>query len=236
MKGLSSILVATALTFGSWDIVAATDVHVLGQMRRMFTVHDIGANVELSQVNLEPHVYGLGPVAGLKGEITVVDGTVFVSSVSGDKPRVAVAPDAKAVFLVYASIPKWHSTDLPENVQTEKELASYLEGRMPTNTRSAFLVQGTALKAQYHIQNYKGSAKDLTHEAHDRAKAFFAITNVPVELVGFFTNVEGDGGSFVHMGQTTHMHIISADRKQTGHLESIQMAPGAKLLLPEGSK
>lgn len=59
------------------------------------------------------------------------------------------------------------------------------------------------------------------------------MTNAPVELVGFFTNCEGDGGTFVHMGQTTHIHLVSKDRRHMGHLESIQLAPGAKLLLPQ---
>jgi len=87
--------------------------------------------------------------------------------------------------------------------------------------------------ARYHIQNYTGKAEQLTHEAHDRAKVFFEIANTPVELVGFFTNREGDGGTFVHMGQTTHVHLILRDRKDMGHLESVKLAPGAKLLLPD---
>ena len=52
-------------------------------------------------------------------------------------------------------------------------------------------------------------------------------------MVGFFSNREEDAGSFVHQGQTTHIHIISSDRKSMGHLESITLAPGATLFLPE---
>src|SRR6266853_1823188 len=147
---LSSLLVFSALSAG-----ANSDVHLLGELRRMFTARDIGPNVDLAQVSKDPHLYALGPLAGLKGEITVADGQVFVSK-----------------------------------------------------------------------------AKDLTHEAHDAAKVFLELTNAPVELVGFFTNREGDGGSFVHMGQTTHIHIITKDRKQMGHLESIKLGTGARLLLP----
>ena len=35
------------------------------------------------------------------------------------------------------------------------------------------------------------------------------------------------------MGQTTHVHVISRDRKEMGHVESIKLKPGAKLLLPD---
>jgi len=226
------ILLSLFLVFSTLSARANSDVRVLGEMRRMFTVRDIGPNVDLAQVNKEPHLYALGPLAGLKGEITVVDGQVFVSKANGKKPIVTIDPHIKSVFLVYASVPAWRSVDIPESVRTEKDLATFVESQLPKDTRSAFLVEGNALTARYHIQNYKGSAKALTHEAHDAAKVFLELTNATVELVGFFTNREGDGGSFVHMGQTTHIHIISKDRKQMGHLESITLAPGARLLLP----
>jgi len=226
------ILLFLFLVFSTLSAGANSDVRVLGEMRRMFTARDIGPNVDLAEVNKEPHLYALGPLAGLKGEVTVADGQVFVSKANGKKPIVTIEPRVISVFLVYASVPAWRSVDIPESVRTEKDLATFVESQLPRDTRSAFRVEGNALTARYHIQNYKGSAKALTHEAHDAAKVFLDLTNAPVELVGFFTNREGDGGSFVHMGQTTHVHIISKDRKQMGHLESIKLGPGARLLLP----
>ena len=226
------ILIFLLLPFSTLSAGANSDVRVLGEMRRMFTARDIGPNVDLAEVNKDPHLYALGPLAGLKGEVTVSDGQVFVSKANGKKPIVTIEPHVKSVFLVYASVPAWRSVDIPESVRTEKDLATFVKSQLPRNTRSAFRVEGNALTARYHIQNYKGSAKALTHEAHDAAKVFLEINNAPVELVGFFTNREGDGGSFVHMGQTTHVHILSKDRKQMGHLESIKLGPGARLLLP----
>jgi alpha-acetolactate decarboxylase len=224
---LATFLLVIAATFAR-----ATDVQVIGEMRRMFSAQDIGANVDLAQINQNPHLYALGPIAGLKGEITALDGQVFTSQVVADRPSVTINPKTKAVFLVYASVSDWHSIDIPPSVITADDLSAFLAAQVPENTRSVFLVRGTAVSGRYHIQNFDGKAEDLTHEAHDKAKVFFEFTNAPVELVGFFTNREGDGGSFVHMGQTSHIHVLSADRKQMGHLESIRMAPGAKLLLP----
>ena len=209
-------------------------VHLIGEMRRMFTERDIRPNVDLSRLNTNAHLYALGPVAGLKGEVTVLDGQVFVSKADGARSTVDLEPKVRTVFLVYASVPAWRSVALPTNVVTEPDLATFLQSQLPANTRSAFQVHGTALRARCHIQNYHGKAKDLTHEAHDKAKVFFALTNAPVELVGFFTNCEDDGGTFVHQGQTTHIHLVSTDRNHMGHLESIQLAPGAILLLPAG--
>jgi acetolactate decarboxylase len=227
--GLAGFFLST-LTVGAQTNAV---VHVLGEMRRMFMEHDIGAHVELAAITKIAHVYALGPVAGLQGEVTVLDGQVFVSTTAGGKPTVALDPKIMSVFLVYASVPAWESSELPANVRDEHGLAAFLENRMPKNTRCAFLVRATALAARYHIQNYRGRAEDLTHDAHESAKVFYEVTEIPVELLGFFTNCEADGGSFVHLGQTTHIHLISADRKNMGHLESITLDFGARLFLPQ---
>ena len=221
------------LAFLTSVAAATSEVRVIGQMRRMFMAHDIGANVELRSVVLrEPHLYALGPLAQLKGEITVVDSQVFVSKANGNQAIVTLDPAAKAIFLVYASVSAWRSIAIPTNVASETGLATFVERSLPAKVRSPFLVRGTALRAQYHIQNYHGRAEDLTHEAHDKAKVLYELSNAPVQLVGFFSNRAEDAGSFVHQGQTTHIHIISDDHKSMGHLESVTLAPGATLLLP----
>jgi len=104
---------------------------------------------------------------------------------------------------------------------------------LPANSRSAFLVRATALRAHYHIQNFQSKAEELTHAAHDKAKVFFDVTNALVQLVGFFSNRDEDGGLFVHPGETVHIHLVSDDHKSMGHLESVTLFPGAKLFLPE---
>ena len=223
---------ALSLVFFTLTCLPA-ELQVIGEMRRMFTAHDIGPNVQLPDVLKEPHLYAIGPEAGLRGEITIVDSHPFVSKVDAQQPAVRLDPSAKAVFLVCASVPAWRAVTVPANVVSESDLASFLEHSLPANSRCAFLVRATALSARYHIQNYQGRPEDLTHEAHDKAKAFFELSNTPVQLVGFFSNREEDAGSFVHRGQTTHIHMISDDHKAMGHLESITLAPGAKLSLPE---
>jgi len=232
-KNIHSGLASFLLSILSAGAETNAEVHVLGEMRRMFVEHDIGPHVDLEAITKAKHVYALGPAAGLQAEITVLDGQVFVSRVSDGRPSVTLDPKIQAIFLVYSSVPVWHSSALPASVRDEKDLEAFLANRMPKNTRSAFLVRATGLAARYHIENYQGKAEEMTHDAHERAKVFFEIRNTPVELVGFFTNCEGDGGSFVHMGQNTHIHIISADRRHMGHLESVTLSPGAELLLPQ---
>ncbi len=225
--------ITLALALSTSSGLSSSEVRVIGQMRRMFLVHDIGPNVDLRKIIQEPHMYALGPLAGLKGEVTVVDSQVFVSTARNSHAIVTLDPGAKAVFLVYASVPAWRSITVPTNVVSETDIASFVERSLFAKARSAFLIRGTAARVRYHIQNYRGKAEDLTHEAHDKTKVLYDLSDTPVQLVGFFTNREDDGGSFVHQGQTTHIHIISEDHKSMGHLESVTLAPGAKLFLPE---
>src|SRR5437868_2614110 len=110
-KSLMALVLALVAPAGASE--AESDVRVIGEMRRMFTAHDIGANVELAGLNKNPHVYALGPLAGLRGEVTVLDGQVFASTVSGNRPRVTIDPSVRSVFLVYASVPAWRSLDIP---------------------------------------------------------------------------------------------------------------------------
>src|SRR5205085_11379950 len=95
-------LIMLVLALPLLSVNAESEVRVIGEMRRMFTAHDIGANVELARINTNQHVYALGPLANLRGEVTVLDGQVFVSTVNGTQPKVTIDPAVKSVFLVYA--------------------------------------------------------------------------------------------------------------------------------------
>ena len=234
MKTCHATWIVLVLSLSTSLAASDSNVRVIGQMRRMFMAHDIGPNVDLRTVlKQEPHVYALGPAAGLTGEVTIIDSQVFTSKVKDQKQIVALDPSVKTVFLVYASVPAWRSITLPTNIVSETDLATFLARSLPAKTRSAFLVRGNAIRVQYHVQDYHGKAEDLTHEAHDKSKVLFELSDCPVQLIGFSTNRKEDGGSFVHQGQTTHIHVLSEDHKAMGHLESITLAPRATLLLPK---
>src|SRR5215831_10977231 len=118
MKRLILLSAFVALLF---PVNVESGVQVIGEMRRMFTEHDIGANADIAKVSQIGHLYALGPLAGLRGEVTVLDSQVFVSTVSGKEPNVLINPNVQSVFLVYDSVSAWRSTTIPTNVITELE-------------------------------------------------------------------------------------------------------------------
>ena len=58
----------------------------------------------------------------------------------------------------------------------------------------------------------------------------FTIEDKPVSILGFYS--EHHQGIFTHHSSFVHMHVKAGDDKIAGHLETIELEPGARLLLP----
>lgn len=82
-------------------------------MREMFTTGDISGKVPLAPLLKTPHLYAVGLGENLISELLVWDGGVQESRVTGGKADVRPAGNTRAVFLVYAYIPKWRSVIVP---------------------------------------------------------------------------------------------------------------------------
>ena len=95
---------------------AGAGVRWVGAQRTVLA-GDLRAHISLERLAGLPHLYALGPVAGLRGEITVVDGRPYVSQV--EDGRIVVDPTFRheAAFLVWAQIARWYDLDIPETVR-----------------------------------------------------------------------------------------------------------------------
>jgi acetolactate decarboxylase len=58
------------------------------------------------------------------------------------------------------------------------------------------------------------------------------LVGQPVTVVGFFSRHHE--GVFTHMGQRTHLHVLSDDGAAMGHVDEIAVPSGAALKLPGG--
>src|SRR5438046_1295758 len=64
----------------SMDAKPPAGVEWIGEMHKAMHDGDVGAKVRLSDLAATPHLSAIGPLAGLKGEITVIDGHSFVAT------------------------------------------------------------------------------------------------------------------------------------------------------------
>lgn len=216
----------------------ASSVNWAGSQRQAVHDGDVGAKVRLSDLATQPHLYALGPLEGLAGEITVLDGKAAISTVVNGRVHTGTGLDHGAAFLVWIHAATWTAIPLPANVKTMEQLAAYL----PSAARSAgfegtapfaFRIEGTVQTLDYHVLN-RTPGTPFTAEAHEASKAHFALADRRVHLVGFYSTQHR--GVFTPGTSNIHIHGVTDDGLLAGHVESFTLAPGAALLFPTSAE
>ena len=85
--------------------------------------------------------------------------------------------------------------------------------------------------AEIHCQNLApGSIVRSPKEAH-AGQVNYSLTNETVDIIGFFSTQHQ--GVFTHHDSYVHMHLITQDEKQMGHLDHVEIIPAdISLFLP----
>ena len=198
---------------------------------------DLGSHASLEPLADLAHLYAVGPLAGLRGEITVVDGRPYVSRV--EDGRIVVDPSFhhEAAFLVWAEIARWHDLDIPDTMLDDRGLEDFVversrESGMAIEMPFAFVVTGMAARVSLHILDRRYD-RPHSRERHEEIKVPFAIERCAVEVVGFCS--QRHAGIFVPAGRRTHMHVCSRDGAVAGHVDDLRLGPGMTLRLPAAS-
>ena len=204
-----------------------------GAMRITIREGNMAAHAALDTLLNKPHVVAIGPVEGLKGEITVVNSKPFVTKIKGIGASTQADTTAKAAFLVYAQVPAWKEYPIPTAIKDVTQLQEYIRyisktERFETNQAFPFLIRGKVESALIHVVN-KTDDKPVTPQTHDAIKASFEITNQQTEMVGFYSTRHQ--GIFTHHGSFTHIHLITQDQQLSGHLDDLKLVPGKSVLL-----
>lgn len=232
----TTILVLVTFALVSWKSTAQRtqeEVRIVGQMKNVMWKGQLSATISLDTIADRAHLYGIGPVEYLAGEILIIDGKAYKSTVVSDtNMKVEETYQIKAPFFGYTNIPKWKEQVLPDSIQTIPQLEKYLDQITKASPRPfMFKLSGTVEQAEIHIVNLpKGSKVSSPAEAHKGQKNY-QLTNEPSEIVGFFST--DHKAIFTHHDTFLHMHLITADRHKMGHLDEVLFKEGTmKLYLP----
>jgi acetolactate decarboxylase len=214
-----------------------------GALKNVHHGLDFSGKIELQPLADLPHLYAVGPLENLQGEVTIWDGKPLISKVIDGQVKVDSNLAGKACFLVYGQAQSWKTSLLTpassssslvtaaEVDQIVKEAAT--KYGINTDKPFPFLIEGVAKTARYHVMNRTESSPPTPgSESHERAKVRFTLQDTPVNLLGFYS--EHHQAIFTHHSSFVHMHVKTADDKIAGHLEAIELEPGARLLLPNG--
>ena len=210
-----------------------SNTKIIGAMMNIMQKGELFGTIDLDTISDKKHLYGLGPVEYLKGEILIVDGKCFISKVSSrGSIRMKETYKTKAPFFVYENVERWNEISLPDSVCTIPQLESFLDQTTKDHSRPfAFKLTATVDSGDIHIVNLpKGTAVHSPEDVFKYQKQY-DLKNEKVTLVGFFST--SHQGIFTHHDTYVHIHLITSDEKKMGHLDKLNLQKGTvKLFIP----
>lgn len=237
MNFKTTLLGLTILTLTNCTIKAqqtTNEVKIVGQMKNVMWKGQLFGTINLDTIANKTNLYGLGPVEYLAGEILIIDGKSYKSTVTSDSTmKVEETYDIKAPFFGYANILEWTEQTLPDSIQTIQQLETYLDKVTKNSPRPyMFKLTGTVEQAKIHIVNLpKGSKVSSPDEAHKGQKNY-ELKNEQAEIIGFFSTEHK--AIFTHHDTFLHMHLMTSDKQKMGHLDEVLFKKGTiKLFLPK---
>lgn len=179
-----------------------------------------------------PAMYGVGAMAGLRGEVTLRDGEVWITRLRDGAPVTmgpAVAAEEHATLLTVAQARSFHEQVLEQELggtALEQAIrACAVTCGIDAAQPFIFTVRGRMRCLQLHVVDGACLHADPSAEG-------LRITipeSTPVEIVG--VHAEGQAGVMTHHGTSVHMHALLdwKGRRITAHVDALTTEPGARL-------
>ena len=118
----------------------------------------------------------------------IINTLVLDGAISFDKSF-----DKKATLLVYATVEKWNTLEIPNEIGTYEELENHIasiakQNGINVNKPFPFMIEGTAKSIDWHVINWKDGDTEHSHEKHVNSGLHGTIENRDVELLGFYSD------------------------------------------------
>jgi len=239
MKGKSKLfrkILLLSISFISLSLTAQPRMPVVlscGSMRETMWENKLGPAILMDTLSDRKHLYGLGPLAYLKGEWMVYGGQAWYSRVRNDT-SIAMSQgfSGGAPFFVYARVGEWKRTSLPDSVSDIKKLEAFLDDFYRDRDQPfPFRLEGRVSHAQFHVLNLPDGAPVQSPEDAHRSKVHFVLDQQECLMLGFFSRKHQ--GIFTHHDSFIHAHLMTTDGLKMGHLEEAEWDPRSlTLFLP----
>lgn len=215
------------------------EVKYFGALKNMMHKGDVSAKADLSDFEDSDHLYAIGALENLKGEIQIIDGESFNTLVLDSVINFDSSFDRKATLLVYATVETWNTYQIPDDIKTYEQLEEHIasiaqENGINTNAPFPFMIDGTAKSFDWHVIDWKDGDTEHSHEKHINSGLHGTIENRDVELLGFYS--DSHHAIFTHHTTNMHIHVKTSDHGIAGHLDSLTLGNGMVLKLPAVNK
>jgi acetolactate decarboxylase len=206
------------------------EVRVVGEMRNVMWKGQLEGTIYLDTLAVKTNLYGLGPLEYLTGEILVLDGKSYISTVVSDSTmKVEETFEVKAPFFGYTTVSSWSEQVLPDTILTMQHLETYLDQITINATRPfMFKLAGTVEKTVIHIVNLpEGSSVSSPEEAHV-GQVDYELQDEEAVIIGFFSTEHK--AIFTHHDTFLHMHLMTTDLQKMGHVDEVKFKKGSMML------
>lgn len=205
-----------------------TEVSWAGEVHKVMALGDLTDNAFLSELTNGKHLYAVGPVSQLDGEITVLDGKCYVSRVDQQgQEKIEEDCSLKAPFLVYGYFSRWAPVKTNKAINNMAELRRnimevLIENGVITEEPSAFLIDAQMESVNYQVvTKYNG-----TYRSNQNMAVKKSLSGKKVTLIGFYS--KHHGGIFTHGKEQLHIHMLSEDKMHSGHVTDFKLKSPAQ--------
>jgi hypothetical protein len=239
----AAVLLLVSFSASAWADTWDGKLSQHGEMRQVLGEGRHEGRVRLGDVTARPHCYGVGALAGLAGEVTIVDGQIVITRVDqAGQPAVGSSglQDSKAAMLVAAYVPRWTeqriAKDIPADAFERFLRNTAHEAGLDVSKPFPFVIQGKLIELDMHVINgaCPMRAERLGLKIPPAQQPFRrSLAHTTGRLVGIYA--AGAEHRLTHHGTETHTHALlknDSGRMYTVHVERTGVGAGALLRLP----
>lgn len=216
-------------------------VRSYGAFGDMAQRQDYQPKVTLGEAKAGGATDAVGALSGLRGEVTMLDGRLFVSY--GEDCAACPPPhEEKATLLATGKVAEWgESVVLPENLAgksleafiVDRAKAAGLDPSKPFPVR----LKGTLLDVTMHVLKSPEDKRAGHGHGHGSSHPMAKMTMIDAkevagEVIGFYSP-PALSGILTHPGEPFHLHWVDEQRTRTAHLDNFGMAKGSHLSFPK---
>lgn len=222
-------------------------IEYVGAQKDIFVTGKAEAVISLKELAQHAHLYAIGPVAGLDGEITVFNSKPYVSKMlSNEDYQVTHSFDCEAFFLSWTTQKEWQEISIPETIQNYVDLQAFVKTQaaqlgIDVTQPFPFLLSGTPKELKWHINVDRTNGQFITKELFSKSKHSYVNKSEPVDIIGFYS--ENHAGLFISqfspaikadsgIKNSIHIHFVSQASKATGHIDDLILGSNMLLKLP----
>src|SRR5262252_1323779 len=103
------------------------DLWFIGGQRETIMNGKLAAALDLRTLASRQHLYGIGPIEQLRGEVTIADSRPALARIASDgSVKVTQSFETGVPFFVWAEVSRWHQVRIPAEVRSFADLESFV--------------------------------------------------------------------------------------------------------------